>query len=99
MKTVDFMGANKTLGAPAGMEADCDPLPVHCDGVRCVSCWEPTPEERAAIAAGQPIYLYVFSGQTQPPVALAVLTHKAPATAGAFQTPEAGPQTPDHFAA
>lgn len=37
-----------------------------------ISCWMPTEEERAALARGEPIFLRVFSGATQPPVCLEV---------------------------
>lgn len=36
---------------------------------RCISCWEPSPEERAAIAAGGPVWLWVV-GATHPPLVL-----------------------------
>ncbi len=54
--------------------SDCDDLAVlpMTDG-RLVSWWQPNEEEKAAIAAGQPIHLHVFTGgRAPPPVALTV---------------------------
>lgn len=70
MKPVNFPQSNRVLTAPRGMEKECGSLHTFTDGVNSISCWEPTEEERAAIAAGQPIYLLVVSGHTQPPVAV-----------------------------
>ena len=42
----------------------------HPDGY-LVSFWQPTEEERARIAAGLPVMLWIM-GRAQPPVALAV---------------------------
>lgn len=39
-----------------------------------ISCWQPTEEERAAIAAGAPVYLHVL-GAGHPPVLLATEIH------------------------
>jgi hypothetical protein len=74
VKPIPFSQANVQLGAPHGMEAECGLLPVFTDGAQCISCWEPTPEERAQIANGAHIWLHVFSGSSQPPVALVVQT-------------------------
>ena len=76
MNFVKFPEANQKL-VPSGQEfslnvESVEPLWVCTDGEQCVSCFEPTPEERAAIAAGAKIWLHVLSGQTQPPVALGV---------------------------
>jgi len=70
MKPVNFPQANRVLKAPRGMEKECGDLHTFSDGVNCISCWQPTEEEIAAIAAGQPIYLLVVSGHTQPPVSV-----------------------------
>lgn len=76
MKPVLFEGHDVVLGAPSDWDAErdgpCSGLPVKRDKGRCISCWEPSSEERAAIAAGANIYLSVFSGRTQPPVGLIV---------------------------
>lgn len=64
-----FPGANRLLVAGEGTE-DALELPMFTDGVLCVSCWIPTAEELAELVAGKPLYLYVNSGTTQPPVLL-----------------------------
>ena len=53
--------------------SDVQPLPIHWDratGV-AISCWVPTEEERAQIAAGEPVWLGIF-GEAHPPVFLTV---------------------------
>jgi hypothetical protein len=76
MVFIDFPEANRKLGAPVGMTAEeVGTLPVYADGQQCISCWQPTEQEREAIAAGLPIYLGVLVSSnpakpafTQPPV-------------------------------
>lgn len=74
MNPIDFPEAQKVLGAPPGWDEElngpCVGLPVTIIGDTCFSVWEPTPEERAEIAAGANILLGVVSGQSQPPVSL-----------------------------
>lgn len=76
MRAIDFPGRTAILGAPQGWDeakhGPCEGLPIIRQDGACVSLWEATPEERAAIAAGANIWLHVHSGQTQPPVGLAV---------------------------
>jgi hypothetical protein len=83
MMPKDFPERNTLLGAPPGM-TNCRPLPTFRDGVHVVSCWEPDEAERAAIAAGAPVWLVVYSGATQPPVSLSTLSPfvREPATGG-----------------
>ena len=72
MKPVRFKEANVVLKAPPGMTKDeCGDLHVHhMPDVGCmVSKWLPTDEERAAIARGEPVWLYVYA-KGHPPVAL-----------------------------
>lgn len=61
-------GANITLKGD-GKEVQ-DLLAVHVDGT-FVSAWFPTPDELAALARGQPVYLFV-TGTSHPPVFLGV---------------------------
>lgn len=71
MKPINFKEATKTLSKPEGWTDDqCGPLPVASDGAVCVSCWQPTPKERLSILLFGKIWLYIYSGKTQPPVAL-----------------------------
>lgn len=46
--------------------------PVFATGTMCISCWKPTDEERERIARGEPIWLTVVAGASQPPVGLSV---------------------------
>lgn len=52
----------------------CADVHAFADGHACVTCWMPTPEERAAIAAGGPVWLSCYMGGTMPPVAVFGLT-------------------------
>lgn len=70
MNPTDFPQANRTFTKPASMTDDeCAPLRVHDSGEALVSCWHPTDEERAAIAAGAPIWLWIW-GRGHPVVQL-----------------------------
>lgn len=73
MKATPFAQANKVLKAPPGQEGEVQDLHVwsgDVEGVpRCISRWEPSQEERAAIAAGGPVWLWVV-GTTHPPLVL-----------------------------
>ncbi len=73
MKPIDFPESNVLYVAPDGMD-DCDGLPAcrvpsPLTSAVIVSCWEPSDEERARIAAGGPVWLWVHGG-VQPPVSL-----------------------------
>lgn len=71
MQPSTFPEANGTLTKPAGMTDDeCGSLPIFTDGKMCLSRWRPSWRERLAVAFGAPIWLWVWSGRTQPPVAL-----------------------------
>jgi hypothetical protein len=75
MKSVDFPEANRVLGAPAGMEADCDPLNVLVgEDLSCMSVWEMDAAELTTLKVnGGRICVWVHNGNgTQPPIALTV---------------------------
>jgi hypothetical protein len=73
MKPIDFEQANMTFMPPKEMTDDqCGAMRVACvadpDGLPClISCHQPTIEERAAILAGKPVWLWVI-GSVMPPV-------------------------------
>lgn len=70
MDPVDFPEANLTLTKPAGVtDEECGSLRAHRTADAFVSCWQPTEEERAAIARGGAIWLWVWAAG-HPPVAL-----------------------------
>ena len=71
MKPIQFPESNKTLLAPQGMtEEECGSLFVYNDGEQSVSCWEMTWKERLSALLFGKVWLYVWFGNTQPPVAL-----------------------------
>lgn len=85
MKPIRFPQQTVELQKPAGMtDEECGPLPVFRDGEHCISCWRPSWRERVALAFGRPVWLWVWMGNTQPPVSLTVESPFAPVP------PEAG---------
>lgn len=71
MNPIDFPQADRSLSAPAG-SSDVTPLRIWTDGRECISCWMPTEAERAALAAGEAVYVRCLSGVTQYPLYLEV---------------------------
>jgi len=68
---VKFDEANHVLGRPASMTADqCGSLHVWTDGKRCVSLWQLTLRERLSALFSGRVWLHVWYGRTQPPVAV-----------------------------
>lgn len=73
MRAVDFPESNKILGKPKSMtDEECYDLEIFTDGQQCISAWELNKEELELIQKTGRIYLSILSGQTQPPVWLAV---------------------------
>lgn len=72
MKCIDFSQATKSLGRPPGTtKEECVSLRVwNADGKHCISCWKPNWKDRIRLLLGQPIWLWIWSGQTQPPVSV-----------------------------
>lgn len=66
-----FPEHNKVLGAPVGM-TNCEPLQVYTDGDMCLSQWKMSWKERFHVLFTGKIWLWVFFGATQPPVAMQV---------------------------
>lgn len=70
MRPVGFRGCDHLLEAPEGMP-EVQALPAQRLFANVVrSKWEPTPEERMAIAEGALVVLEVFSYTPHPPVAM-----------------------------
>lgn len=71
MKPVPFAQANRVLRAPPGVSREeCGDLHVHnTDGVS-TSVWELDAADLAALELGGKVYLQVWGGDSQPPVAL-----------------------------
>lgn len=76
MNPIRFPQDNIVMRAPAGLpEGACVDVHAFSDGhSQCVTCWEPTPEERAAIAAGGPVWISVHYAGGMPPVGVFGLT-------------------------
>lgn len=71
MQPVDFPEKTIDLQKPASMtDEECGPLPIYRDGTVCVSCWRPTWRERFSILFFGRIWVHVWSGLSQPPIAL-----------------------------
>ena len=63
MNPVPFPGANKTFVKPECLtDEQCGSLPVHDTGRQLVSCWQPGPEDIAAVVSGRPIWLWICGG-------------------------------------
>lgn len=74
MNPVRFPEANIIMRAPPSM-VNCSDIHAFTDHSSvCVTLWQPTSEERAAIAAGGSVYLRVEMGGGMPPVSLSVLS-------------------------
>lgn len=70
MRATKFPQATRSLRPPPGMNEDqCLPLYVFQDGQHVISRWEPDEEDRARIATGEPVWLWI-TGITMPPAAL-----------------------------
>lgn len=82
MKPIPFHEMDLVLGAPKdwdeATQGKCVGLPIRRVDDGCFSVWEPTPEERAIIAAGGSVTVHVFSGLTQPPIAVGARASENP---------------------
>ena len=73
MEPIKFSQSNKTLGRPSSMtEEECSDLTIYSDGEQCISLWKMSWRERFSALFYGHVWLYVFYGRTQPPVALSV---------------------------
>lgn len=71
MKPITFPESNTTLTKPKGMTDDeCGPLPVYRQSGTLISCWRLSLKDALAIIIHRRVWLWVWSGTTQPPVAL-----------------------------
>jgi hypothetical protein len=70
MEPIKFKESNKTLQKPESMtDEECLPLEVFTNGNECISKWKFSFKERIRILFGCNLWIYIFSGQTQPPIA------------------------------
>ena len=74
MEGISFPEQTLTLGRPPSMsEEECGPLPVYLTAEgQVISCWRMTLRERFSALIFGKVWLWVWSGKTQPPVALEV---------------------------
>jgi len=79
-----FPEANLLLTAPPGEEERVFDLAVHHYELGYISRWQPTEEERAAIAAGGPVWVSVWAQGGPPPINVFGVTPfvQAPEAAG-----------------
>ena len=70
---IDFKESNTYLTKPSDMtDEECGGLPTYTDGIQCISCWKPTLRERLSLLVFGKLWLWVRSGDTQPPVAIEI---------------------------
>lgn len=73
MEPIKFPESNKDLLKPEGWtDEQCGSLPVFTEGQKCISLWKMTWKERISALFFGKVWLYVYSGHTQPPVGLLV---------------------------
>ena len=69
MKPIEFKQQTKILLKPQSLtDEECSSLPVYSDGEQCVSLWKMSLKERLKALFFGRAWLYVLSGDTQPPV-------------------------------
>jgi len=74
MKPITFPEATAELARPANMtDEECAPLPIFRDNGAYISCWAMTWRERLSALLHGRIWVWVLSGQTQPPIGLEVM--------------------------
>ena len=73
MEPIDFAERTVMLQRPAGMtEEECGTLPIYRDlkAGCCISCWRPSIRERLSFLFFGRLWIRVYSGVTQPPIAM-----------------------------
>ena len=71
MRPIDFDQKNRTISRPQDMSDDqCGSLPLYTDKRVCISLWQASWKERLRFMMTGKLWLWVFSGMTQPPVLL-----------------------------
>lgn len=71
MKPIKFSDSNRTLLKPSDMsDEECSSLDVYTDDKKCISCWKMSWRERLSCLLFGKIWVYVLSGDNQPPISL-----------------------------
>jgi hypothetical protein len=73
MESIDFKESNKTLTKPEDWtDEECQSLKVYNDGKHSISCWKPTIIERIKLLFTGKIWVFVWYGNTSPPICIDV---------------------------
>lgn len=73
MKPAKFRESNRELTRPDSMtDEECSSLFVWSDDKQCISLWRPTWKERLIFLFKGELWLFILSGNTQPPVSIQV---------------------------
>ena len=71
MKPVNFKYANTVLEKPeTWTDEQCGPLPIFRDDAQCISLWSMSLRERLSALFFGRVWVFVYSGLTQPPINL-----------------------------
>ncbi len=71
MNPLEFKQQTVILAKPSGMtDEECGPLAIYSDGQQFISLWRMSWRERLSSLFFGKAWLFVHSGQTQPPVFL-----------------------------
>ena len=71
MKAVYFKESNIELKKPDSLtDKECSSLHIHTNGEQCISLWRLSFKERLKVLFSGKVWLWVWSGKTQPPVLL-----------------------------
>jgi len=71
MEPIKFKGHNKVLGKPSSMtKEECGDLPVFTDEEKCISKWKLSWKERVLVLFKGFVWVWVFTGSTQPPISI-----------------------------
>ena len=73
MKPISFREHNAVLQKPTNMtDEECGSLAVYRDDKQCISCWKMSVKERLSALIFSKVWIWILSGNTQPPIALEV---------------------------
>ncbi len=71
MKPINFKYATTVLERPNDMtDEECGPLPIFRDDGQCISLWQMSLRERLSALIFGRVWVWVYSGITQPPISL-----------------------------
>ena len=76
MKPSNFDEANVVLEKPeVWTDEQCGPLPIFRDDGQCISLWRMSLRERLSALIFGKVWVWVYSGVTQPPISLSAERH------------------------